>query len=80
MRIKTNWYWFKELVANALLIGWGILSVHLFINILIKGRVYIYEANDIILWAEVIVPCLVILLGFDRFIDDWKRLVKGRNG
>ena len=67
---------FKELWAGLLLIltlAW--IMFHL-VLIKIHGVVEIYENNDIILWAELIITPMLIGLAIERFIRDCMKLKK----
>ena len=67
------WEKIKEIYHGAfyiLALCW--VLAHL-IMILLWGTVLIYEPNPIILWVEIIVTSILIILGIERLIKDFRK-------
>jgi len=68
--MRSNWYWLKEFIGDAimlLLVGW---SAMLFGGIATYGYITFIENNPFILWTEIALVILLGLVAVDRLVDD----------
>lgn len=62
-----------EIVGDTIIIIFGVILVILFGVIVATGKVYFWEPNIYIAWAEFMMAVAILFIGFDRFHDDLRR-------
>lgn len=65
-----------ESTGNVMILGFGLLSTFIFWQILEAGSVKIIEPNSAMLKYELILACLIVLLGIERTGRDLVKFVR----
>ena len=74
--MKDKWENWKELYSDCIVSFAGLMFLIVFMMIEIQGEARIIEDNDLLRRIEMGTCVLVIALGIDRLIADWKRIHK----
>ena len=66
------WDRIKEIIADLLIVWWGLWTIFLFVTIATQGYVRGIEPNLWILYTELGLSVVGTILGIERFIKDIK--------
>lgn len=61
----------REAIADAILIATGVIFLFLFWEFLVYGKVYVWEPNEFIAGAELVLSIFIIIFGIERLYKDY---------
>ena len=70
-----EWGDWKELIGDALIVGFGIILLFIFVTIEMYHS-FGQEPNKYIRWIELFLGGVIVLAGIERMVDDLKHLGK----
>lgn len=68
----------RRVIANALVIAFGLLLIFHFAMIWIYGEVFIYETNKVILALETVMGIAILYLGFNQLLKTFGEIKEVR--